>query len=291
MTFAEWVTEASRRLAAAGRDERDSRLDAALLARWHFGWPMARWLVNLGEQAPADFAAAVDPLIARRAQAEPIAYITGEREFYGRTFRVTPDVLIPRPETELVVEEALTCLKSLRLGAARPRPPLVLDVGTGSGCIAITLALEHPGARVIATDISEAALTVAADNARRLGAADRVAFRHGPLLAGLDEPVDLAVSNPPYVAATDRASLPADVVRYEPATALFAGQDGLEVMRALVPAAAAVLEFDGWLVMEIGMGQAGDVERLIRHTAGLELVRLRTDLQHILRVVVARRSL
>jgi release factor glutamine methyltransferase len=291
VTFAEWVADASRQLRAAGCDERDSRLDAALLARWHLGWPMAGWLMNLGEQAPADFAAAVAPLIARRARAEPIAYITGEREFYGRTFRVTPDVLIPRPETELVVEEALTCLNSVRLDSARQRPPLVIDVGTGSGCLAITVALEDPTARVVATDVSEAALAVAAGNADRLGAGDRVTFRHGSLLAGLDEPVDLIVSNPPYVATADRATLPSEVARWEPATALFAGPDGLEIIRALIPAAAAALEGDGWLVMEMGMGQAEDVQRLVRETPGLDLVRVRSDLQRILRVAVARRAI
>jgi release factor glutamine methyltransferase len=288
VTFAEWVAEASRLLTAAGRDERESRLDAALLARWHLGWPMARWLVNLGEQAPADFAAAVAPLLARRARAEPIAYLTGEREFFGRTFRVTPDVLIPRPETELVVEEALACVTKLRTDSANLPPPLVLDVGTGSGCIAITIALEQPPVRVVATDISDAALAVAMDNARRLDAADRVTFRHGPLMAGWNEPVDLIVSNPPYVAGADRGALPDDVVRYEPATALFSGEDGLDVIRALIPAAALVP--GGWLVMEMGLGQADEVQRLIRDAPGLDVVRLRADLQRILRVVVARRS-
>jgi release factor glutamine methyltransferase len=290
VTFAEWVADASRQLTAAGRDERESRLDAALLARWHLGWPMARWLVNLSEQAPADFATTVAPLIARRARAEPIAYLTGEREFFGRTFRVTPDVLIPRPETELVVEEALTCLTNVRPDPARARPPLVVDVGTGSGCIAITIALEQPSVRVVATDVSEAALAVAMDNARRLDAADRVTFHHGPLLAGWNQPVDLIVSNPPYVAVTDRGTLPDDVVRYEPATALFGGEDGLDVMRALIPAAAAALVPGGWLVIELGLGQADEVQRLIRGAQGLDVVRLRSDLQHILRVVVARRS-
>jgi release factor glutamine methyltransferase len=290
VTFAEWLADASRLLTAAGRDERESRRDAALLARWDLGWPMALWLVSLGEEAPPDFEARLAPLIARRARAEPIAYLTGEREFFGRSFRVTPDVLIPRPETELVVEEALACLYARRPDPERSRPPVVVDVGTGSGCIAITLTLEFPSARVVATDVSAAALAVAVDNARGLDAADRVTFRHGPLLAGWNEPVDLIVSNPPYVAARDRGALPDDVVRYEPATALFGGDDGLDVMRALVPTAAAALVPGGWLIMEIGLGQADDVQRLVRDVPGLDLVRLRSDLQRILRVVVARRS-
>jgi release factor glutamine methyltransferase len=290
VTFAEWVAAASRQLTAAGRDERETRLDAALLARWQLGWTMARWLVSLGDEAPAEFAAAVAPLLARRAHAEPIAYITGEREFYGRTFRVTPDVLIPRPETELVVEDALACLRSVPPDRTRPQPPLVVDVGTGSGCIAITVALEHPAARIVATDISHAALAVAADNAQRLGVADRLTFRHGPLLAGWSEAADLIVSNPPYVATADRAALPADVAGYEPATALFGGPDGLEVLRALISSAPGALAPDGWLVLEMGFGQASEVQRLVREATGLDLIRLRSDLQDIPRVAVARRS-
>ncbi|HKW01887.1 MAG TPA: peptide chain release factor N(5)-glutamine methyltransferase [Vicinamibacterales bacterium] len=290
MTFAEWGAEASRRLIAAGRDERESRLDVRLLARLYLGWPMALWITSLQEEAPAEFVAALAPQIARRAQAEPIAYILGEREFFGRAFRVTPDVLIPRPETEFVVHEALECLWHERRDRGEPGAPLILDVGTGSGCIAITLAFECPSARVVATDTSEGALAVARDNARELGAADRVTFLHGALLAGWPDPIDVIVSNPPYVAAADRGTLPDDVVRYEPATALFGGDDGLDVIRALIPAAATALTPGGWLVMEIGMGQADDVQRLIRDTPGLDLVRLRSDLQQIPRVVVARRQ-
>jgi len=203
---------------------------------------------------------------------------------------VTPAVLIPRPETELVVEEALACVTKLRTDSANLPPPLVLDVGTGSGCIAITIALEQPPVRVVATDISDAALAVAMDNARRLDAADRGTLRHVPLMADWNEPADLIVSNPPYVAGADRGALPDDVVRYEPATALFGGEDGLDVIRALIPAAAAALVPGGWLVMEVGLGQADEVQRLIRDAPGLDVVRLRADLQRILRVVVARRS-
>ncbi len=290
MTFAQWVAAATQALAAAGRDADESRRDAAVLARWHLGWSTAHWLTEVHREVPAEFEAALAPLLARRAEAEPIAYLTGEREFYGRTFRVTRDVLIPRPETELVVEEALACLAQPGSGASRPTAPLVVDIGTGSGCIAVTLALEHPSARIVATDISESALAVAADNAQRLGAGDRVAFRHGSLLAGLDEPIDAIVSNPPYVAAIDRESLPVDVVGYEPPTALFGGDDGLEVIEALLPAAASALVPGGCLVMEIGLGQADHARQLIRQARHLELVRLRSDLQMIPRVVVARRS-
>jgi release factor glutamine methyltransferase len=164
-----------------------------------------------------------------------------------------------------------------------------VDVGTGSGCLAVTLALECPAARVIATEVSEAALAVARDNARRLGA-ERIEFKHGSLFSGVAAPVDLVVSNPPYVAYAERASLPVDVVGYEPAGALFGGEDGLDVIRALVPAAGAALRPGGWLILELGLGQADAVERLIQATDALAVVRLRSDLQHILRVVVARRG-
>lgn len=286
MTLARWLAEASRQLTAAGRDERESRQDLAALARWHLGWTAARWLADQRDQAPAGFVEAIAPLVARRERGEPVAYLTGEREFYGRTFRVTPVVLIPRPETELVVSEALACLAGLASGVTSP--PVVVDVGTGSGCIAVTMAIERPVARVIATDVSPDALGVAEDNARRLGVADRIAFHHGSLLAGVDAPVDLIVSNPPYVAIVDRASLIVDVERYEPAVALFGGNDGLDVIRGLMPAAAAALRPGGWLVMEIGLGQADAVRRLLEADQTWSAIRVLPDLQQIPRVVVAR---
>jgi len=289
VTYAESVARLVRRLTDAGRAEDDSRRDVAVLARWRTGWTAAQWLVRTADAAPADFESDLAPFVDRRARGEPIAYITGEREFYGRVFLVTQDVLIPRPETELVVEEALARLQD---DPGRPRvpgaPPVVIDVGTGSGCLAVTLALERPDARVVATDLSGAALEIARENARRLGA-ERIEFRQGALLAGAATPVDLIVSNPPYVATADRASLPVDVVGYEPASALFGGPDGLEIIRALVPAAAAALRPNGWLVMEIGLGQRDDVRRLLEAGDRWSSIRFRPDLQQIPRVVVARR--
>jgi release factor glutamine methyltransferase len=282
VTLAECAADARRALVAAGRDERESRQDVSVLARRLLGWPTARWLAHLNDDAPAEFARHLAQLVGRRARGEPVAYLTGEREFYGRPFHVSPDVLIPRPETEFVVEEALACLRDAA-GA-----PTVVDVGTGSGCIAVTIALQRPDAHVIGTDISRRALAVAARNAAELGALDRVKLRAGSLLAGLNGPVDLVVSNPPYVAATDRAALPVDVVNYEPGTALFGGDDGLDVIRALIPAAASVLAPGGCLVMEIGIGQARDIEHLIDATGTMRVIRVRNDLQDIPRVVVAR---
>jgi release factor glutamine methyltransferase len=283
-SLADTAAGAAASLEAAGFSRDDSRREAALLARRVLGWSAAEWLTHLTDPAPADLAARLAPLVARRARHEPVAYITGEREFYGRTFHVTPDVLIPRPETELVVEEALACL---RAGGPAPRACRVLDVGTGSGCLAVTLALEWPAARVVATDVSAGAIDVARENAARLGAAARLEFRCGPLAAGAAGTFDLIVANPPYVPDVDRTTLPSDVADHEPAAALFAGRDGLDVIRALVPDAARRLVPGGWLVLEVGAGQAAGVGRIVE-AEPLSLVRVRPDLRQIARVVVAR---
>lgn len=277
MTTGQSLDEAARVLAEAGFPADEARRDASVLARHALGWTMTEWAARLRDTAPEDLLPRLLELARRRATREPVAYITGVREFFGRDFLVTPDVLIPRPETEGLVEEALS-------GDA---PSAVVDVGTGSGCLAVTLALAWPAARVVATDVSAAALAVARRNADRLGAG-RVEFVETSLVPAGLAGIDLIVSNPPYIAAGDRLSLPEDVRGFEPATALFAGVDGLDVIRPLVRAAALVLRPGGRLILEIGAGQAAPVSDLVRH-AGLELVRLRPDLQGIPRIVVARR--
>jgi release factor glutamine methyltransferase len=292
MTLAAIAATARGRLETAGFDKATASRDAVLLARWVLGWGADDWLTRNRETPPPHFAASFESLLTRRATSEPIAYLTGEREFYGRTFKVTPDVLIPRPETEFVVEEALRLLGARDLQVPGPEDPglraspLIVDVGTGSGCIAITLALEVPGARIVATDISAPALKVAEDNARAHGALDRIAFAAGAFLAGMDEPVDLFVSNPPYVSDRDRQALPAEVVGFEPATALFGGgADGLDMIRVLLSIASGTLAPGGALVMEIGAGQCEAVEDLIADN-GLHCARVCRDLQNIPRVVV-----
>jgi release factor glutamine methyltransferase len=285
-TLAEHAADAARTLVAAGLASDDSRQDAALLARWALGWSHAEWLARHREKPVDTFAETYQSAIRRRANREPVAYIIGTREFYGRSFRVTPDVLIPRPETELVVEEALALLAAL--GSA-PGAPRVADVGTGSGCLAVTIALERPTAHLIAIDISEAALRIAYENARELGAANRIEFWRGAFLPRGVPPLDLIVTNPPYVAERDRDDLPIEVRGFEPAQALFGGPDGLRVIRALVPEAATALRPGGWLVMEIGMGQDGAVAEVLGETGAFALHHIRHDLQDIPRVVVARR--
>ncbi|CAG0973644.1 partial cobalt-precorrin-6B (C15)-methyltransferase, partial [Rhodocyclaceae bacterium] len=194
---------------------------------------------------PLDAAAAerYAALVARRAAGEPVAYLLGRREFYGRDFAVSPAVLIPRPETERLVEVALASV------AAVPSPR-ILDLGTGSGCIAVTLALELPAADVTAIDISEAALTTARENAERLGAKLRC-LRSEWLDALAGERFDLIVSNPPYIAIGDRHLFEGDL-RFEPAVALACGHDGLDAIRRILAAAPAHLEAGGMLHLEHG---------------------------------------
>jgi release factor glutamine methyltransferase len=282
VTVFESADRAARIMSDAGFAPEDARGDVSVLARHALGWTTAEWAMRLKESAPPGFADRIVAMASRRARHEPVAYITETREFYGRPFHVTPSVLIPRPETEGLIDEAL----KLRRHNSRP---LIVDVGTGSGCIAVTLALEWPDSRVVATDISTAALDVARSNARALDASsvEFVQVSADEFVPAHFTSVDLVVSNPPYVPERDRQSLPADVREFEPHTALFAGADGLDLIRLLIPAAAKSLARGGILLMEIGAGQAGVIPGLVRH-AGLELVDIRPDLQGIPRTVVAR---
>jgi release factor glutamine methyltransferase len=284
-TLADAVRRGAYVLEQSGWSRDDGLRDAEALARHILKWDMAAWLAGRRDDDSPVFRTAFEGALARRLRHEPVAYISGEREFYGRPFRVTPHVLIPRPETELVVDEARALLERAdpdRQGA------FVVDVGTGSGCIAVTLALDVPRARVMATDISAEALAVAAGNARSLGAAGRVHFVRTSVAAALAGPIDLIVSNPPYVPDTDAASLMPDVRDHEPAVALFGGPRGLDIVQALAHAAAAKLRPGGSLVMEIGAGQGDDVQQLIA-ACGLRLRHVRTDLAGIPRVLVASR--
>jgi release factor glutamine methyltransferase len=217
--------------------------------------------------------------IARRAAGVPLQYLTGEQEFFGRLFQVTPAVLIPRPETEMVVEAALERLP-------RNAPFRLADVGTGSGCLAITLALERPHAAVTATDTFAAALEIARANATRLGAC--VDFLACDLLETVPGPFDLIVSNPPYIAAAEWDSLQREVREHEPRAALIAGEAGTEVYARLIPQAAARLRPGGWLVLELGYESAGAVRALLDDTRW-NAIETRRDLQGWERVLLARR--
>ena len=285
MTLRELVTQARQRLEAAGIPPPEAALDAELLARHALAWDRATWVARQREEPPPSFEPEYAALVERRRRREPIAHIRGQQEFYGREFRVSPAALIPRPETELLVEEALLLLPALGFSRALT----VIDIGTGSGCLAITLALEYPRARYFATDVSPEALEVARDNAARLGAGGRVEFVCGSYFAGLPGPFNLIVSNPPYIAETDREALAAEVAQYDPPAALFAGADGLRDLRAILSQSTELLDEDGTLLMEMGYDQAERVAALADETERLAMVRTRRDLQGIPRVAVIRR--
>lgn len=259
-TVADCLTAAGRQLAAAlGLETREARLEARVLAAFAWGVTPAWLIAHDTDLVHPEDAARFDALLGRRRAGEPVAYLTGAREFYGRAFEVSPDVLIPRPDTELLVERALARMPP-------DRGVDVLDLGTGSGCIAITLALERPAARVTATDRSSAALAVARRNAARLGA--DIAWRSGDWFQGLDaRQFDVIVSNPPYVATGD-AHLRDGDVRFEPPGALAAGPDGLDDLRQLCASAPDHLRPGGWLLLEHGYDQAETVRDLLE-AAGL----------------------
>jgi release factor glutamine methyltransferase len=216
-------------------------------------------------------------LLERRAAGEPAQYITGTQDFFGREFRVTPDVLIPRPETELLVEAALEVTKTATL---------ICDVGTGSGCIAVTLLCELDHARAVALDKSPAALEVAKFNAQQLGVADRATFLVSDCFDSLDQrEFDLIVSNPPYVSATVLGGLQREVRDHEPLIALSPGPDGLSIIRRLIQESPQFLKQNGHLIMEIGFDQGESVQNLV-DTNVWELLEVRPDLQCIPRIVL-----
>jgi release factor glutamine methyltransferase len=237
------------------------------------------------EVPPSAFASHFDELCARRLAREPVAYIRGLQEFYGRDFAVSRDVLVPRPETELLIDEALLLLPAL----SASRALTVIDIGTGSGCLVVTLAIEFPKARYLATDVSAAALAVARANAERHGVDDQITFIHGAYFADQSGPFNVVVTNPPYVAESDRASLAPEVVEYEPAAALFGGGDGLRDVREIIRQASRLLDDDGSLLMEVGYDQIERVAAVANDSDTLALVRSRRDLQGIPRVAVIRR--
>jgi release factor glutamine methyltransferase len=270
----ERLAQARHTLVAAGIKPDDAALDVDVLARHVLGWSRANLLVAGRDPVPAGFEERFTAALTRRAAHEPVAYITGMREFWTREFEVDRGVLIPRPETELIVEAVI------ERDHKRPR---ILDVGTGSGCLAVTLAAELPDAQVVATDISADAVATARRNALRHGVSARVLFVLTNLLDNLPGGFNIIVSNPPYVV---RASeLPPDVIQYEPHTALYGGEDGLEAIRVLIREARAHLAEGGLFVVEFGFGQADQVRELAAN-AGWKHVEIRKDLQGIERTAV-----
>ena len=385
------IQHGRHRLERAGIEPVEAALDAELLARHALGgWERGQLIANWREPAPAGFGERFDPLVERRERREPTAYITGHREFWGIEIEVEAGVLIPRPETEFIVEEALARLtpdprplgsettvpprprsRQPPLDAARGGPELaegpakrvlerrvlqtdahrlrsglavglvrgaasesvlpleraaapagspetrsplaspkpsragaggggnpesraarralrIADIGTGSGCLAIALARWLPSAHVVATDLSAAALAVAARNVSRHDVQDRVTLVRCELLDATTGPFDLIVSNPPYIPTGDLSSLQPEILNYEPRLALDAGPDGLDLIRRLVPMAASRLVPGGWLIFEFGDGQVTSVREIITAEPSLAVVALRDDLAGIPRVAVAR---
>jgi len=275
------LAAARARLVAAGISEDEAGLDVDLYARRILGWDRAKVLTSRVEPSPPALEPTFSAWVARRATREPSAYIIGEREFYGRDFHVSPAVLVPRPETEHIVEAALPLL------AAQPSAR-VADIGTGCGNIAVTIACEAPACTVLATDVSDVALAVAVQNAARHGVAGRVTCLRTSYLDGVDEVFDLIAANPPYVREVDRAGLSPSVQR-EPAVALFGGTDGMRDLEGVLVTTEARLAPGGWLLMEFGFGQEDAVRAAVERQPWLRFERVIEDLQGLPRTVVVQR--
>lgn len=273
----EWAAED---FASRGIDS--PRLDAELLVAEALGIDRVGLYLDLNRPLLERERSAIRPLVMRRRAREPVAYILGHRDFFGRRYSVSPDVLIPRPDTETLVEHALAEIPT-------DSPCRVLDVGTGSGAIAISISAERPLASVTATDLSAAALEVARANAVTHQVAERIRFLQADLLSE-DEPYDVIVSNPPYIARSELEDMQAEVREHEPMSALEAGEDGLDVVRALLLAAAPATSRGAQLLIEIGAEQGPAVSALAARHDAWELVAVHPDLGRRDRVVHLRRT-
>jgi release factor glutamine methyltransferase len=285
-SIAELLHDAAPRLQATSTTP---RLDAELLLAHTLGWPRARVLAERQHHPSTEQAAAFAALVARREQGEPVAYLVGRKEFYGLDLEVTPATLIPRPETEVLVELALAearCLLQMKTDRAGWPGLTIADIGTGSGAIAIALATHLPEALVYAVDLSAEALAVAGRNVDRHGLQGRVRLLQGDLLVSLPEAVDLIVSNPPY---TIYEAIAPDVRAYEPRLALDGGPNGAAVHRRLLAMAPAALRPHGALLLEIGAWQGRVVAELARAALPGAEVQVHQDLAGRDRVVVVRR--
>ena len=271
------IREGAQRLAAAGVIE--PRREAGSVLAHVLGRDRSFIIAHAEDLLTAEQSEALQMLVERRTVGEPLQYIIGQQEFFKLNFAVNPDVLIPRPETELIVEISLELLKT-------DPEPYFADIGTGSGCIAISILCELPRARALATDVSSAALRVAQRNAERHSVSDRLALFESDCFSDLDanESFTLITSNPPYVSADELKSIQREV-RFEPRAALAAGSDGLSVIRRLLGEARPFLRAGGYLVFEIGFGQSEAVEQLVDRGVW-ELLEIRKDLQGIPRTFV-----
>ncbi len=257
-------------------------MNAELLLMFTLGCDRAYLYAHPERELSADELRRYEAALAERSRGIPAQYITGHQEFWGMDLLVSPAVLIPRPETEHVVESALECARQMDSTTVR-----IADVGTGSGCIALALAQELPKAEIHAIDISAAALEIARANASRHQFDSRIRFHRGDLLDGFEkEWFDVIVSNPPYVGDSEEDQVQLEVRKFEPRNAVFAGPKGTEVIERLIPQSRAKLKPKGWLLMEISATIAEEVKKLLKDW---DEIRLRPDLQSIPRVAQARK--
>jgi len=276
------LSEATARLGTAEISE--PRMEAVSLLIHTLNVDRAFIIAHPEHELDCDQSERYRAFVARRVSHEPLQYITGVQEFFNLKFEVTPDVLIPRPETELIVEAALDAWRSAEA-------PLIADIGTGSGCIAISLLHEISDARAIGVDISVRALAIARRNAERHGLFDRLELVHANGLSAFGEQARFStiVSNPPYIPVRDIDSLPPEVRDHEPLSALVAGEDGLSHVRPLMQDAANLLQTGGYLIFEIGSGQSAAVQALINKKTW-ELIDIKNDLQQIPRAFVLQKK-
>jgi len=283
MTIHDILNEATHDFEAV--DIPSARLDAEVLLSFCLGCDRLEFYKNPEMTISETQLAVFRNLIARRLQWEPVAYITGRKEFWSFTLEINNSVLIPRPDTEIIVEEALNICRKIDSSEIK-----ILDIGTGSGAIAIALASEITVAKIVATDISPEALNMAQKNAAALGLKEKIDFRQGNLFKPVDGFFDIIVSNPPYIAAEEYEKLPAGVKNYEPQDALLAGKSGLEFYEKLIYQAVAFLKKNGWLLLEIGAKQEAGVRKIMEAAGFYDNIEMCRDYAGLPRVIKARRK-
>jgi release factor glutamine methyltransferase len=277
------LNESTKALEAA--EIPSARLDAEVLLSFCLGCDRLEFYKNPDMTISEAKLSTFRNLIARRLQWEPVAYITGRKEFWSFSLDVNNSVLIPRPDTEIIVEEALNICRKIDSSEIK-----ILDIGTGSGAIALALASEITGAKVVATDISPAALNLAQKNATALGLKEKIYFQQGDLFEPVDGIFDIIVCNPPYISAQDYEKLPAGVKDYEPQDALLAGKSGLEFYEKLIYQVAGFLQKNGWLLLEIGAKQETGVRGIMEAAGFYDSIEMRRDYAGLPRVIKARRK-
>ncbi len=283
MNIREELNRAAERLARAGSSS--PRLDAEILLAFFLNIERLEFYKAPERVLTEEDAAGFENLLERRCQGEPVAYIIGVKEFWSLLFKVNREVLIPRPETEILVEEALQVVKD-----AAWTVPRILEIGVGSGAVTVALAKELPEAMLTATDIAAGALALARENARRHGVAECIDFRGGDLWMPVEGTFDLIVSNPPYIPAAEFSRLPRSVKDYEPRQALLAGAAGTAYHRAIIDGGVQHLKKGGWLLMELGEGQGAELTEILRQAVVYENIALRSDYGGVERVVRARKG-